>query len=162
MKAIHLMIVAAALLSATACSERAKDAASAQESASASGQPDTAAQANARDATRAAQGVAAPGQTIDGPLANNPAATLPGRGSSASSASSLATATADVDSVRLALLDGLGEQGANLRVQVTPRGVVSLSGEVATVADRQRAHYLARALPGVAEVDLRGVRVRQP
>jgi hypothetical protein len=158
---MHLMIVAATLVSATACSERAKDAASSQESGSASGQADTAAQANARDATRATQGVAAPGQTIDGPLANNPAAMLPGRGSGASSAS-LATATADVDSVRLALLDGLGEQGANLRVQVTPRGVVSLSGEVATVADRQRAHYLARALPGVAEVDLRGVRVRQP
>lgn len=63
--------------------------------------------------------------------------------------------------VRTALMEGMEASGADIGVQVSPSGIVSLSGEVATVAELQRAHYLARALPGVVEVDYRQLRVRR-
>jgi hypothetical protein len=65
------------------------------------------------------------------------------------------------DEVRLAVLEGLGEAGAAIQVQVAPNGIVSLSGEVDSIAQRQHVHYLTRALPGVVEVDYRDLRVRQ-
>jgi hypothetical protein len=65
------------------------------------------------------------------------------------------------DEVRLAVLEGLGDAGAAIQVQVAPNGIVALSGEVASVAQRQHVHYLTRALPGVVEVDDSNLRVRQ-
>lgn len=67
----------------------------------------------------------------------------------------------DADGIRAALMDGMEASGANIRVGVQPGGIVSLSGEVATAAEMQRAHYLARAQPGVVEVDYRNLNVRQ-
>ncbi len=58
-------------------------------------------------------------------------------------------------------MEGLQGTGANVQVQVNPQGIVSLSGEVANIAQLQRADYLARALPGVVEVDYRNLRVRK-
>jgi len=146
-------------LAIAGCRREADEASRDVDTASAS---ETAAVTSAAAAPDKAQVTGPQGQVVDGPLASQPNATLPTAGAGRGTAPTLGPQSADVDSVRLALLDGMGEAGGNLRVQVTPAGVVSLSGEVQTVADRQRAHYLARALPGVAEVDLRGVRVRQP
>jgi len=160
MKPMRFPFVIAAVLLAAACSKESPRT----EAASDIDRGDVAEAQPAAPAT--APAAAAPGgangPVIDGPLANQPNARMPAAGASANAAPPLGPPPADADSVRLALLDGMGEMGSNLRVQVTPRGVVTLSGEVATVPDRQRAHYLARAVPGVAEVDLRGVRVRQP
>ena len=58
-------------------------------------------------------------------------------------------------------MEGMEKESANIQVQVNPGGIVSLSGEVSTIAELQRAHYLARAQPGVVEVDYRQLRVRQ-
>lgn len=67
----------------------------------------------------------------------------------------------DPAGVRAAVMEGLGEVGGNVQVQVSPTGIVSLSGEVGSVAEMQNAHYLARAQPGVVEVEYRNLRVRQ-
>lgn len=64
------------------------------------------------------------------------------------------------ETVELAVLDGMGAAAADIEVQVD-QGIVRLSGEVASKADLQRAHYLARAVEGVIEVDHGGLHVRR-
>lgn len=63
------------------------------------------------------------------------------------------------DDVRLAVLQGMGPDGMAIQVEVD-QGLVSLSGEVESIADLQRANYLARAVEGVIEVDQRRLKVR--
>jgi len=69
---------------------------------------------------------------------------------------------ADPVEVRAAVMEGLKGSNANVQVQVSPSGIVSLSGEVGSVADLQNAHYIARAQTGVVEVDYRSLVVRRP
>lgn len=64
------------------------------------------------------------------------------------------------DDVKMAVLRGMGADAGSINVQVQA-GMVSLTGEVASVADLQRANYLARAVEGVIEVDQSGLRVRR-
>lgn len=158
---IHLLLVLC--LATSACVRQdANDAASRNGDAT---------NATAGDASPGAQGAGANtgaadqvagerGAVVDGRLATDPAFRMP-----AASAARLPQAGAglplDTDSVRLALIDGMQASGEAIQVQVTPRGVVTLSGEVASIADRQRAHYLARALPGAAEVDISRLYVRR-
>lgn len=98
---------------------------------------------------------------IDGPLASDRDFQMPSAGGVGPRVGVAAhSATLDVDTVRLALMEGLPTSGSGIEVQVTPRGIVSLRGEVGSIADLQRAHYLVRALPGVSEVDFEGLRVR--
>lgn len=68
---------------------------------------------------------------------------------------------ADPVGVRIAVMEGMEDSGRDVQVQVSSTGIVSLSGEVDSTAALQRAHYLARAQPGVVEVDYRNLRVRQ-
>lgn len=164
MRSMQFMAVAALLALGTACSQDTTDANAANAGDAAS--PGSAqAQPGQARAERAPAGISrttgASGEVIDGPLANDPKFQLPAPGAAGASPELVArSAMLDADTVQLALIEGMPESGAGIRVQVSPRGNVSLSGEVATIADRQRAHYLARALPGVAEVDFRELRVR--
>lgn len=109
--------------------------------------------------TRAPSQAAAPG----GAFARKPGFQLPVPVSTAPvvAGSVPQSRQADPVGIRTALMDGMETAGANIQVQVDPTGIVSLSGEVGTVAELQRAHYLARAQPGVVEVDYRQLRVRQ-
>lgn len=163
MRSIQFMGIVALLALGTACSRDKTDAnaANADDAASpVSAQPIEARPERSTMGTDRATG--ANGEVIDGPLARDPGFQMPVPGSNAAGRTEYIEPAVplDADSVRLALLEGMDESGADIRVQVGPRGNVSLSGEVASIADRQRAHYLARALPGVAEVDFRDLRVR--
>ena len=159
MRSIRLIPFVALLSVATACS---RDTSPTSESGGES--PSTADVASSRTADTAQRGRQAStpaGQLIDGPIARDPGFHLPVPGASPPGQGSPEPALLDPDTVRLALLEGMPASGQGIRVQADQRGVVSLRGEVATVADRQRAHYLARAQPGVAEVDIEGLRVQQ-
>lgn len=63
------------------------------------------------------------------------------------------------DDVQLAVLEGMGGAASDIKVRVQD-GMVYLDGRVDNVADLQRANYIARALPGVIEVDQKGLQVR--
>lgn len=62
-------------------------------------------------------------------------------------------------SVYDAVANGMGEAAADIDVSVEG-GIVSLKGSVKSEADYQAAHYIARALDGVDEVDASGLKVR--
>ncbi len=165
MQLMQYLAVVALLALGTACSRDTTEANAAANAGDAASPESAQAQPGPARAERGAAGMGrstgARGEVIDGPLANDPSFQLPvpGAASSSPEASSRSTML-DADTVQLALMEGMPESGGGIRVQVNPGGNVSLSGEVATIADRQRAHYLARALPGVAEVDFRELRVR--
>ena len=166
MRSMQFISVVAVLALGTACRQDATDANAANAGDAANPAVEQASPAEQagpqQDTTRMGQAAGARRQVIDGPLANDPGFQMPvpGAATPASPADTPAIVQLDADTVRVALLEGMPESGDSIRVQTSPRGNVTLSGEVATIADRQRAHYLARALPGVAEVDIRGLRVR--
>lgn len=64
------------------------------------------------------------------------------------------------ETVEIAILDRMGPAAANIDVRVE-RGIVRLSGEVASEADFQRVNYIARAVDGVIEVDQSGMRIQR-
>lgn len=164
MRSIQFVCIMATLSLATACSRNDADAnAAGNASVPAAEQAVPADHAQPQRATaRSDQAIGPGGELIDGPLARDPGFRIPAPGSSTPrSPGNLAEVQLDPDTVRLALMEGMPGSGESIQVRSDPRGMVELSGEVATVAERQRAHYLARALPGVAEVDIRDLRVRQ-
>ena len=62
------------------------------------------------------------------------------------------------EAVERAIIASMGEAAAGIDVTVE-KGIVRLSGDVATESDFQRANYVARALDGVIEVDQSQMRV---
>lgn len=58
-----------------------------------------------------------------------------------------------------AVLAGMGPAAADIQVSVND-GMVYLKGTVKNEADLQAANYIARALPGVNEVDQRALKIR--
>ena len=163
MQVMKVVSIVSLLALATACSQKstqpepaAVESTESSELAAPVGTPAT--RTSGSDIGRAPR---ANGAVVDGPLADDPGFQVPVPGQSTSGQAQVASVIVQSDDVQLALLEGMQASGADIRVQVSPRGVVSLSGDVATVADRQRAHYLARALPGVAEVDIRNLNARQ-
>jgi hypothetical protein len=64
------------------------------------------------------------------------------------------------ETVELAILDRMGPAAGKIDVEVE-RGIVRLSGEVASKADFQRANYIARAIDGVIEVDQSRMRIQR-
>lgn len=158
MRTRHLLMIAAMIVSTAACKPDAVDASASADSEVIADEANAAA-ARAKDGARTAQSAVAPG----GAFARKPGFQLPVPVSSTPVRADSIPQSRQVDPVgiRTALMDGMEEAGAAIQVQATPGGIVSLSGEVATVAELQRAHYLARAQPGVVEVDYRQLRVRQ-
>lgn len=152
----YFFTIAAVLVVTAACKPDAVDA-DAADAAQAVGEASS--DARAGEGTRAPSQAAAPG----GAFAREPGFQLPVPVSSAPvvAGSVPQSRQADPVGIRTALMEGMETSGANIQVQVDPTGIVSLSGEVGTVAELQRAHYLARAQPGVVEVDYRQLRVRQ-
>lgn len=152
----HLFTIAALLAVTAACKKDAVDA-NATDAAQAVGEAPS--DVRAHEAARAPSQAAAPG----GAFARKPGFQLPVPVSSAPvvAGSVPQSRQADPAGIRTALMEGMETSGANIQVQVDPTGIVSLSGEVGSVAELQRAHYLARAQPGVVEVDYRQLRVRQ-
>lgn len=67
------------------------------------------------------------------------------------------TVTPDV--VHAAVLKGMGAGAADINVDVKG-GMVYLKGTVKNEADFQAANYIARALPGVDEVDQSALKIR--
>lgn len=162
MKAHHLLMIAAMLVMVAACKPGATGAETADAGPGAeaiSGEANNDAGARASDGTRGSSSAAAPG----GAFAREPGFQLPVPVSSTPVDAGSIPQSRQVDpaGIRAALMEGMETSGANIRVGVQPGGIVSLSGEVATVAEMQRAHYLARAQPGVVEVDYRQLTVRQ-
>lgn len=157
MRTRHLLMIAAMLLVNAACKPDAPDA-----STSAGGEAITD-EATSDDTARANDGEAPSAAAPGGAFARKPGFQLPVPVSNTPVRADSIPQSRQVDPVgiRTALIDGMQEAGASIQVQATPGGIVSLSGEVATVAELQRAHYLARAQPGVVEVDYRQLRVRQ-
>ncbi len=163
MNAGRIVLIAAMVLSLPACKQDAEVTATGSNADNASdavADSPVGAEAPGPSATSIGRSPRANGAVVDGRLADDPGFQMPVPGASTPGQLQAASMRVQGDDVRLALLEGMQASGADIRVQVSPRGVVSLSGAVATVADRQRAHYLARALPGVAEVDIRNLGVR--
>lgn len=158
MRMRHLLTIAAMLAATTACKREAVDA------SAKAGEEAIAGQAS-DDGTRGAPGTRDPSSAPapGGAFARKPGFQLPVPVSTTPMTADSIPPSRPVDPVgiRTALMDGMQEAGANIQVQVGAGGIVSLSGEVATIAELQRAHYLARAQPGVVEVDYRQLRVRQ-
>ena len=152
----YLFTIAAMLAVTAACKPDATDA-DATDAAQAVGEDSS--DVRADEGARKPAQAAAPG----GAFAREPGFQLPVPVSTAPvvAGSVPQSRQADPVGIRTALMDGMETAGANIQVQVDPTGIVSLSGEVGTVAELQRAHYLARAQPGVVEVDYRQLRVRQ-
>ena len=155
MQVMKVVSIVSLLALATACSQKstqpepaAVESTESSELAAPVGTPAT--RTSGSDIGRAPR---ANGAVVDGPLADDPGFQVPVPGQSTSGQAQVASVIVQSDDVQLALLEGMQASGADIRVQV--------SGDVATVADRQRAHYLARALPGVAEVDIRNLNARQ-
>lgn len=159
MRTRHLLMIAAMIVVTAACKPDASDAGASADADSIPDETSNAVAARAGDGGRTAQPAVAPG----GAFARKPGFQLPVPVSSMPASADSIPQSRQVDPVgiRTALVDGMEEAGANIQVQVNPGGIVSLSGEVATIAELQRAHYLARAQPGVVEVDYRQLRVRQ-
>lgn len=152
----YLFMIAAMLAVTAGCKP---DAADADATGAAQAVGEASSDVRADEAARAPSQAAAPG----GAFAREPGFQLPVPVSSAPvvAGSIPQSRQADPAAIRTALIEGMEASGANIQVQVDPTGIVSLSGEVGTVAELQRAHYLARAQPGVVEVDYRQLRVRQ-
>ncbi len=163
MQVKHVVSLVSMLTLATACSQTSTQPEPAGVETAESGELATpvGAAASRGAASDIGRSPRANGAVVDGPLADDPGFQVPVPGASTGGQAQVASVLVQSDDVQLALLEGMQASGADIRVQVSPRGVVSLSGDVATVADRQRANYLARALPGVAEVDIRNLNVRQ-
>jgi len=159
MRTRHLLMIVAMLLVAAACKPDAANSNASVGSDAVNDEAGGAGAARVKPGTQDAQSAAAPG----GAFAREPGFQLPVPVSSTPISADSIPQSRPVDPVgiRTALMDGMEEAGANIQVQVSPGGIVSLSGEVATIAELQRAHYLARAQPGVVEVDYRQLRVRQ-
>ena len=155
----HLFVIAAIAVGTAACKPDAVDADAVGSAEAGSEAADDANAVGGNDRNPAPSGAAAPG----GAFARKPGFQLPVPVSSVpvGAGSVPQSRPADPAGIRTALLEGMEASGANIQVQVAPTGIVSLSGEVGTVAELQRAHYLARAQPGVVEVDYRQLRVRQ-
>ena len=163
MRARHLFTIAAMLVATSACKPDAAapvdataGAETIEDSATNSG-PASDQDGRSEAATATARGGAfarEPGFQLPVPVSSTPVrqdAMAQGR-----QADPVAVRTAVMES-----LEGLEGSTANVQVQVSPRGIVSLSGEVGSVAEMQHVHYVARAQPGVVEVDYRNLVVRQ-
>ena len=159
MRMRHFLTVAAMLAATAACKPETTAASATAPGDVVGGAASSNAASRADGSSPDARAAAAPG----GAFARKPGFQLPVPVSSMpASANSIPPARqADPAEIRTALLEGMEKEGANIQVQVSPQGIVSLSGEVSTIAELQRAHYLARAQPGVVEVDYRQLRVRQ-
>ena len=160
MRTRHLLTIATLLLATTACKP---DAAEADPTPGAGPVDDGAIRNDATRTSDAASSVARPAATQGGAFARKPGCQLPVPVSTTPmGANSIPQSRqADPVEIRTALMEQLEASGPNIQVQVSAGGIVSLSGEVATLAEAQQAHYVARALPGVVEVDYRNLRVRQ-
>lgn len=159
MRTHRLIMLASLMLIMTACKPDASDARGSGREARAADPVSGSAQSRGQESTDPSPAAAAPG----GAFAREPGFQLPVPVSRAPAGAGTVPPSRQVDpvDVRTALLEGMEQAGAGIGVRVSPGGIVSLTGEVATVAELQRAHYLARALPGVVEVDYRQLRVRQ-
>lgn len=159
MQTRHLLMIVGMLLVTAACKPDAAEANATIGGDAVNDEASSADAARVKPGTQDAQPAAAPG----GAFARKPGFQLPVPVSSTPISADSIPQSRPVDPVgiRTALLDGMEQAGANIQVQVNSGGIVSLSGEVGTVAELQRAHYLARAQPGVVEVDYRQLRVRQ-
>jgi len=159
MHTLQLSLIAALVVATSACKPQAeKPSRDADLSAQADAQSDE--ESSRRDAPNAAP--AAPER--GGAFAREPGFQLPVPVSSTPvGPDAMAQGRpADPVEVRAAVMESLKGSNANVQVQVSPRGIVSLSGEVGSIADLQSAHYIARAQPGVVEVDYRSLVVRRP
>ena len=161
MHSVRLTVLALALFSLTACKQDATSSPPLEVDAAVSGAGEQSGLRSASDAPGADNDGGQPSK--GGAFAREPNFQLPVPVSSApvQGPSVSRSRQIDVAGVTAAVVDGLDGTGSNVQVQIQPGGIVSLSGEVANVAQLQRAHYLARAQPGVVEVDYRNLRVRQ-
>ncbi len=162
MHARRLVLIGAMFLSLSACKQDAEGSGTGSNAADASdaGVDSVAAAASEPRNDR----LDAPATAQGGAFAREPGFQLPVPVSSAQQVQAPSAALSrqiDVAGVTAVVLEGLEGTGSNVQVRVNPGGVVSLSGEVGNVAQLQHAHYLARAQPGVVEVDYRQLRVRQ-
>jgi hypothetical protein len=155
----HVLIIAGLVAATAACKPDAVEAEAGGRTQAMNDEARVNDTQRAGEAARATAQTAAPG----GAFARKPGFQLPVPVSSAPMRADSIPQSRPVDPVgiRTALMDGMEAAGAGIQVQVDPGGIVSLSGEVASVAEMQRAHYLARAQPGVVEVDYRNLRVRK-
>ncbi len=154
-----LMVLTVMLASLAACkpdSDAGKDALAKDEAGEV-------ASSDVASAGRGAPGAEVAGTAPGGAFAREPGFQLPVPVSNAPVQMPGASRSRQIDAagVTSAVLEGLEGTSSNVQVRVNPGGIVSLSGEVETIAQLQRAHYLARAQPGVVEVDYRNLRVRQ-
>ena len=162
MHSARLTILAVALVSLAACKE---EAATTVERDNPAETAETGERANGRAPSESSDGRRDGVETTQGgAFARQPGFQLPVPVSSAQQMQAPSAATSrqiDLAGVTAVVLEGLDGTGSNVKVRVNPGGIVALSGEVGSVAHLQRAHYLARAQPGVVEVDHTGLRVRQ-
>lgn len=161
MHPVRLTLLAVALVSLTACKQDATSSAALEGGAAAADAGEQSALRSGADAGSVAADE--PQASKGGAFARKPDFQLPVPVSAApvQGPSVSRSRQIDVAGVTAAVVDGLDGTGSSVKVQVQPGGIVSLSGEVANIAQLQRAHYLARAQPGVVEVDYRNLRVRQ-
>ncbi len=161
MHSVRLTLLAVALVSLTACKEDATSTTPLDKSAAAAEAGQQSFPGSEEDARTA--GLQDGKTSQGGAFAKKPNFQLPAPVSSmpVQAPGAARSRQIDVASVTAAVLQGLEGTGSNVQVQVQSGGIVALSGDVATIAQMQRAHYLARAQPGVVEVDYRNLRVRQ-
>ena len=100
----------------------------------------------------------APSQASARPTAKKPLE-LPVAISAPSTSEYVAEAPVTDAVVHDAISKGMGAAGSDVKV-VVKGGMVYLTGTVANQADFQAANYIARALPGVDEVDQSRLKVR--